>query len=345
MLARPGTPTVAMQRRNSLPSLRQLSPQGSPSAANMSRRSSTPSLRAAAAQSFDSAVEPKKQGAQESKKLRKSSTLSSLAGSVLAGSPGNALRRAVKRLGNKGRKTDKVIERIDEEGEAEVDVNILKQQAKADKKRLQELYNRPSQLRIHQVHSQHDAPALVNPSSHCLGDTDVGMVRLAYKKIRSLREEKDYENTYKRNSWKDLVGDLRHGIRVCMKAQAFINILVEATDKKQECCVDQDWCVNPSIEKQRMWTELLSFVEKPSLKSQANNSSAEFDQELAKYRAMIMSSKPLTQPSGEDEVSLPGPPGVTDVLKLQPCPPSSPPPAKCSPMLAKLMNRSGQAKA
>lgn len=298
----------------------------------MGRRNSTPSLRAEATQSFDSTVAPR------NKKLRKSGTLSSLAGGVLAGSPGNALRRAVKRLGNKRQKTDQMIERIDEEAVAEV--NILKQQANADKKRLHELYNRPSQLRIHQVTSQHHASALGTPSSHYLGDTDVGMVRLAYQKIRSLREEKDYENTYKRNSWKDLVGDLRHGIRVCIKAQAFINILAEASGKNQDCCINQDWCVNPSIEKQRVWTELLSFMGKPSLKSQANNSSAlEFDQELAKYRAMIMSSNPSTHPLGDDEVS---PPEVTDFPKLQPSLPSAPPPTKCSPMLAKIMNRSGK---
>lgn len=294
----------------------------------MARRNSTPSVRAEAAQSFDSAVAPR------NKKLRKSGTLSSLAGGVLVGNPGNALRRAVKRL----RKTDQMVETIDEEAVAEV--NILKHQASTDKKRLHELYNRPSQLRIHQVTSQHHASARGTPSSHCLGDTDVGMVRLAYQKIRSLREEKDYENTYKRNSWKDLVGDLRHGIRVCIKAQAFINILVEASGKKQDCCISQDWCVNPSIEKQRVWTELLSFIGKPSLKSQANNSSAlEFDQELAKYRAMIMSSNPSTHPLGDDGVS---PLEVTDFPKLKPSPPSAPPPRKCSPMLVKIMNRSGK---
>jgi hypothetical protein len=216
-------------------------------------------------------------------------------------------------------------------------VKQLQMESKSRKKRLHELYNKPSHLCIPQMHVA---------SHQCPGETDVGMVRLAYRKIRSLREAKDYENVHKRNSWKDLVGDLRHGIRVCMKAQGFVNILMESSKRKREP-ISLSWCANASLENQRMWMDLLSFVKKPSVKSQAGIfSKLELDPELANYKAMIMSSMPTScaQPTCEQsDDSLP--PEVSNTSSIQCRTPSSLPPPKAFPTMAELPNSSGTSEA
>merc|ERR1719329_44588 len=220
----------------------------------------------------------------KARKFRRSGSVSSLAqaGSALAGAPSHALRRAVKRF---GRKSNKVKEMNATETEDEM-VTRLREEAKEDemgavvqKKRLQEIYCKRSKLCLRQIAHQD------------IGDSDAGMVRMVYSKVRSLREKKDYDNVYKRNSWKDLVGDLRHVIRVCLKAQGFINIMLESSINNQPPSPSMTWCVNYSLQKQKMWMEMLSFINKPSMKSQVEDlSKLEADAQLAEYKAMITSS-------------------------------------------------------
>lgn len=193
------------------------------------------------------------------------SRAAALADSVLvfAGAPANALRRASKRVGV-GSKTQ------DEDAAAErAETQQLEEAKKSQSKKLQSLYRKPSRL---QLMDKDDIG----------GNCEVGMVRLVYSKIRSLRETKDYENVHKRNSWKDLVGDLRHGIRVCLKAQAFIEVLSDAARAGKEPS-SPAWCID--VEKQRVWMELLGSL------GEATPKGSTADKELENFKAMIMASR------------------------------------------------------
>jgi len=126
------------------------------------------------------------------------------------------------------------------------DMHSLRHQAKERSKRLQKRYSEPSQLRMHaQVHG-----------SETDDRYEVGMVRLVYSTMRKIRESKDYDHVYKRNSWTDLAGDMRHSIRVCLKAQTFIRLLADGADEPPSPA----WKEAPSVQKQRMWVELLRYV-------------------------------------------------------------------------------------
>jgi hypothetical protein len=169
----------------------------------------------------------------------------------------------------------------DENDEAQPEMDSGKEQSK----RIQKLYKQPSQLSLPIWHDS--APTAMQESNYTADTCEVGMVRLVYSKIRSLRESKDYDNVYKRNSWKDLVGDLRHSIRVCLKVQGFINMLLESSENRKD---SPSWAANASLEKQRVWMELLKYLGDSKSSEGRSLGGKLAAKELENYRAMIKAS-------------------------------------------------------
>jgi len=336
-----------MQRRNSMPALVEAAAPKLPAKRSRRRHSTSGVLTDVAEELEKNSPKPKffksrtsaslADAEQESEKsgpkpkFCKSKTSSSLAGGILAGAPGNALRRAFKRLNGKKSQTADLGSLDEEYDEEQAEIDSLKEQSK----RIKKLYTQPSQLSLPVWHDS--APTEMHESDFAPDTCEVGMVRLVYSKVRSLRESKDYDNVYKRNSWKDLVGDLRHGIRVCLKVQGFINLLLESSEKRKD---SPCWAANPSLEKQRVWMELLNYI--------GDSETAEGKipaKELENYRAMIKASAmadgkctivhatPEEWAAAESAAKLMASP--TNLPTLMPRPPNTTPPAKCSPVLSK----------
>jgi hypothetical protein len=106
-------------------------------------------------------------------------------------------------------------------------------------------------------------------------ETDTGVVRMVYHKVRDIRQSRDLDCGRRRNSFQELGEDFHHGVRVCGKARDFLDLAIEGVYKKVGDAGDeQPFKVNQSVARDSAWNELLDFVNTATVKSCAGNEHA-----------------------------------------------------------------------
>jgi len=92
------------------------------------------------------------------------------------------------------------------------------------RKKLQKKFQTRSHLCIRMLPKKRSSRQDFEQSDTC----EVGMVRLMYQKMRSIRKAKVCSDEPKRNRFSKLVHDVLHSIRVCSRARLFVDLAVDS---------------------------------------------------------------------------------------------------------------------